>query len=478
MSDQLYSLTPVQMGAATALMGIGLLAACLLTMGQWLIHRRRLATVFLISVEVLLAFYMWAFATVFIHSQTGIFLLQDNNFGWFVVVCLVLGAATMGTNYRYAEAPLLVTLTLAMPPFIAAGGVWVLLTSGALTTSWLCVQVWRDWQLLHRDLSPFSVKGALDRLEHGVAFANFRGRCKFANAAMEGLLGRLGLTSLTNIGTLERQLCQFRFETKSHQAGSDSPNCWEENEDGTSRLRITEPNGRTWVLTHSRIRDGRRSWIQLLAVDVSDYMTLSYRLSAEIDALQARQKRLVRETSRLDEALSRRLILSTRSTIHDTLSQRISFVHRFLEDEVSDDERLRRLQGLLEGLPSDLSQDRVTATPEIWLETLQDLASAAELELHISGDLPPQADKARMFTDVLREAITNVLIHTTSKEMEVRLGQDASGFWIEVSNPSTVETTLTYGTGLSNLESRLEALGGSLSVFTTPRFTLRARLPR
>lgn len=295
---------------------------------------------------------------------------------------------------------------------------------------------------------------------------------------MEGLLGRLGLTSLTNIGTLERQLCQFRFETKSHQAGSDSPNCWEANEDGTSQLRIKEPDGRTWVLTHSRIRDGRRAWIQLLAVDVSDYMTLSYRLSAEIDALQARQKRLVRETSRLDEALSRRLILSTRSTIHDTLSQRISFVHRFLEDEVSDDERLRRLQGLLEDLPSDLSKDRVTATPEIWLETLQDLASAAELELHISGDLPPQADKARMFTEVLREAITNVLIHTTSKEMEVRLGQDASGFWMEVSNPSTMETTLTYGTGLSNLESRLEALGGSLSVFTTPRFTLRARLPR
>ena len=130
MSDQLYNLTPVQMGAATALMGIGLLAACLLTMGQWLIHRRRLATVFLLSVGILLAFYTWAFATVFIHSQTGIFLLKDRNVGWFVVVCLVLGAATMGTNYRYAEMPLLVTLTPAMPPFVTAGGVWVLLTPG------------------------------------------------------------------------------------------------------------------------------------------------------------------------------------------------------------------------------------------------------------------------------------------------------------------------------------------------------------
>ena len=58
MSDQLYNLTSVQMGAATTLMCIGLLAACLLTMGQWLIHRRRLATVFLFSVVILLAFYI------------------------------------------------------------------------------------------------------------------------------------------------------------------------------------------------------------------------------------------------------------------------------------------------------------------------------------------------------------------------------------------------------------------------------------
>ena len=192
MSDQLYNLTPVQMGAATALMGIGLLAACLLTMGQWLIHRRRLATVFLLSVGILLAFYTWAFATVFIHSQTGIFLLKDRNVGWFVVVCLVLGAATMGPNYRYAEVPLLVTLTPAMPPFVTAGGVWVLLTSGALTTSWLCVQVWRDWQLLHSELSPFSVKGALDRLEHGVTFANFRGRSKLPTLRWKGFWGVWG----------------------------------------------------------------------------------------------------------------------------------------------------------------------------------------------------------------------------------------------------------------------------------------------
>ena len=44
MSEQLYSLTPVQLGVATLLLGIGMLAASLLTMSQWLVYRRVLAT--------------------------------------------------------------------------------------------------------------------------------------------------------------------------------------------------------------------------------------------------------------------------------------------------------------------------------------------------------------------------------------------------------------------------------------------------
>lgn len=480
MSEQLYSLTPVQLGAATALLGIGMLAASLLTMSQWLVYRRVLATLFLLSVEVLFAFYMWAFATVFIHSHFGIFLVHDRHFGWFVLVCLCLGLATLTTRYRYTQAPLVVMLIPALPPFVLQGGIWILLTGASLTTSWLLIQVWRDWQLMHRDINAFSVKNAMDQLEHGVAFASLSGHHKLVNATMEGLLGRLGLTSLTNNRVLRRQLCQLSTDVSTANLADDAVqnSQWTQEDNGISSLRVSEPDGHTWLLTHQTIRDERREWNQLLAVDVSNYMALSHQLSEEIASLQERQNLLVSETSRLNEALSRQLVLSTRSTIHDTLSQRISFVHRFLEDGVSDDERLSRLQSLLEDLPTELSQDRVEATPEIWLDTLRDLAAAVDLKLQISGSLPPNANQARMFTEVLREAITNVLIHTTSNEMEVHLGQDASSFWMEVSNPSTVETTLTYGTGLSNLESRLEARGGSLSVFTTPRFTLRARLPR
>ena len=296
---------------------------------------------------------------------------------------------------------------------------------------------------------------------------------------MEGLLDSLNLTSLTRYETLASQLRELATD-KIVPAGIAGQGASEGGigEVTSANFRINDPKGRTWILNRTQLADKGRFLTQMIALDVSKYMSLSQELSDEIDSFQQRQKQLAQETSRLEEALTKRLVLRTRSSIHDTISQRISFVHRFLEDGVADEERLTQLQDLLAKLPIDLSHDRAVIPATVWLATLQDLASSAQLDLQISGDLPAEEDRALLFMQVLREGITNVLIHTTSSEMSVKMWEDAHSYWLEVSNPGMVTTTPSYGTGLSNLEARLEAAGGSLAILTTSSFTLRARLPR
>ena len=467
MSALFYSMPPALLAAGTALMIIATLAACILTMSQWFIHRRPLATGFLLSVTVLFAFYTWGFAVTIINSQAGIFVLNDHHFGWFVLAC------------RSSAAPLLVFLTALLPPIANFGGKWLLLAAGTFSTAWLCVQGWREFQLLLHDLSPFSIKEALDCPQHGALFADSRGHNKLVNSSMEGLLDSLNLTSLTRYEPLAKQLRHLATDkiVPAGIAGQGASNSGIGS--GTSvNFRINDPQGRTWILNRTQLADRGHFLTQLIALDVSRYMSLSQELSDEIDSFQERQKQLAQETARLEEALTKRLVLRTRSSIHDTISQRISFVHRFLEDGVSDEERLAQLQELLAGRPTDLSHDRKLIPAAVWLATLQDLASSAQLDLHISGDLPTPEDRALLFVQVLREGITNVLIHTTSTEMSVKMWEDARSYWLEVSNPGRVTTTPSYGTGLSNLEARLEAVGGSLAILTTPNFTLRARLPR
>ena len=125
-----------------------------------------------------------------------------------------------------------------------------------------------------------------------------------------------------------------------------------------------------------------------------------------------------------------------------------------------------------------MTHNRQQIPASVWLNSLQTLASAVKLDLQIEGQLPTDEYKAHLFLRVLREAITNVLIHTTATEMQVNLGQDGQKFYLEISNPGTVSSPVSYGTGLSGLEARLEAAGGSLQVLTIPIFTLKAYLPK
>ena len=78
-------------------------------------------------------------------------------------------------------------------------------------------------------------------------------------------------------------------------------------------------------------------------------------------------------------------------------SQRISFVHRFLEDGVADGERLLQLQRLLANLPTDLTHNRQQIPASVWLNSLQTLASAVKLDLQIEGQLPTDEHKAHLF---------------------------------------------------------------------------------
>lgn len=328
------------------------------------------------------------------------------------------------------------------------------------------------------DLSPFSVKEALDRLEHGVLFSDSRGHNKLVNLRMERLLSSLNLSPLTRYGTLGKQLRQLATDKIVIGDSYSTPAKSEAEAAENISFRIDDSQGKTWILRRTQISDKHRYFTQLIALDVTNYMTLSQELSDEINDLQARQKRLAKETVRLEEALTSNLVLQTRCSIHDVLSQRISFVHRFLEDGVADGERLSQLQRLLANLPTDLTHNRQQIPASVWLNSLQTLVSAVKLDLQIEGQLPTDEHKAHLFLRVLREAITNVLIHTTATEMQVKLGQDGQKYCLEISNPGTVSSPVSYGTGLSGLEARLEAAGGSLQVLSIPIFTLKAYLPK
>jgi signal transduction histidine kinase len=141
------------------------------------------------------------------------------------------------------------------------------------------------------------------------------------------------------------------------------------------------------------------------------------------------------------------------------------------------DEALETLRDLARGIYPPLLAERGLAA------ALQSQAGKATLPVHVDADgvgRYPQETEAALYFCTL-EALQNVQKYAAASAVEVRLHEDGEQLLVEVTDDGRGfdVTTALRGAGLTNMEDRLEALGGTLLIETSPGHgtTLRATVP-
>lgn len=217
---------------------------------------------------------------------------------------------------------------------------------------------------------------------------------------------------------------------------------------------------------------------------------------------------LLRERSRQDRAIAevRRGIARD---MHDSLSHHLSVIAMYSgalsvrqdldPDEVRESARLiadaarrsgvelREVLTMLrsddQGTVIDPDIDRLVAARGDTAE-LRCLEPVTAEALHRCGAL----EQTTIYRFV-QEAITNAVKHAPGQKVTIKVGFDEADGHLELvaSNPHTglapafragaQQLVTGSGLGLLGLRERMEAMGGDLTVMTTPEFTLRARIP-
>ena len=141
------------------------------------------------------------------------------------------------------------------------------------------------------------------------------------------------------------------------------------------------------------------------------------------------------------------------------------------------DEALETLRDLARGIYPPLLAEKGLAA------ALQSQAAKATLPVHVDADgvgRYPQETEAALYFCTL-EALQNVQKYAGASAATVRLHEDANQLLVEVTDDGCGfdVTTAARGAGLTNMEDRLDALGGTLQIESTPGVgtTLRATVP-
>lgn len=197
-------------------------------------------------------------------------------------------------------------------------------------------------------------------------------------------------------------------------------------------------------------------------------------------AQNARERERTQIATGLHDILGRTLV---------ALALKGEVVHRLAQErpESGRPELARAARGLVD-LAREARADVRSAVTSSWRTTVAEelelaravLADASvELAAEVDGDAVP-AGAEWVLASALREAVTNVLVHSDARRLELGLAREGAWVVLRVYDDGTARVggPVVHGTGLRGVAARCTAVGGRMGTeAASAGFTLTCRVP-
>ena len=250
---------------------------------------------------------------------------------------------------------------------------------------------------------------------------------------------------------------------------------------GEARAVVEVSPAEIRLFVHDEVIVSGRLFERIIGLDVTEYAHAHDRLAQANHLLELAGQELQAQIEEVKKVADNAAYLRMRARVHDVIGQRLSILHRYLEEGRLDDESLEQIDPLLRSIAADLRSGGDTEPAE----QLGDIVHAfglVSVQIDVEGELPSDARVAAAFLQIIREASTNATKHAQAHQVHVRLWQETSEDGavarMTVSNDGApAPVSYREGTGIPGMRHVAQDLGGSLEVHAAQPFTLAVSIP-
>ena len=401
---------------------------------------------------------------------------------WINAAIVIYGVVLM---VHYRRPILLVELLLvaaATPPAVCVmGPAWtaVLVAEAAFFLFRSIAALLMDVRNRQEDITAFSTIETINVIPVGILYLDPKGRPLLMNRCMRKNLVELHMP--TDLGDMSGTWNGLR--KLSMQMPESSRNRVRINLDrfGEARAVIEISPVEIRLFVRDDVMVSGRLFERIIGLDVTEYAHAHDRLAQANHLLELAGQELQAQIEGVKKVADNAAYLRMRARVHDVIGQRLSILHRYLEEGRLDDESLEQIDPLLRSIAADLRSGGASEPAE----QLGDIIHAfglVSVQIDVEGSLPDDARIAAAFLQIIREASTNATKHAQAHQVHVRLWQEApDGCAVErmtISNDgSPAPVSYREGTGIPGMRHVAQDLGGSLEVHTAPPFTLAVSIP-
>lgn len=309
------------------------------------------------------------------------------------------------------------------------------------------------------NISSLSIKEALDIIPDGLLFADKKGRILLENNKITSILYHCGINPLLNAKIIYDKL----KSTKT----SEYCTCV----DMEKALLLRFLNGGAYLVTFTPLKYKNRRYWQLFASDITEEDILTKELGDYTLHLMETQKDIVNALKTIEETQRLKELLRLKSNIHDIIGERLSIIHRFLEDMPEKYASGKKLKELFDNLENELHM-AFSAAPLKTFEDTKNLFEIIGVKINLEGRLPQDENTKSIIIQIIREASTNAVRHGNAKNINVKTYCD-SRFHISIENDGKVpEKDICEGNGIKGIREKLAKIKGELHYETKPQFCL------
>lgn len=377
-------------------------------------------------------------------------------------------------------AELLLVAAVTPPVVYAMGPAWpaVLIAEGAFFLFRSVAALLMDVRNRQEDITAFSTIETINVIPVGILYLDSKGRPLLMNRCMRRNLVELHMpTDLHDMsdtwGGLRKLSAQMP-ESSKNRVRIDLDRF------GEARAVVEVSPSEIRLFACDEVMVSGRPFERIIGLDVTEYAHAHDRLTQANHLLELAGQELQTQIEEVKKVADNAAYLRMRARVHDVIGQRLSILHRYLEEGRLDDESLEQIDPLLRSIAADLrSGDSEPA------EQLGDIVHAfglVSVQIDVDGSLPDDAHVAAAFLQIIREASTNATKHAQAHQVQVRLWQEGSDggaiAHMTVSNDGApAPVSYREGTGIPGMRHVAQDLGGSLEVHATPPFTLTVSIP-
>ena len=390
---------------------------------------------------------------------------------WLNAVIFAYGMVLM-VHYRRPVmlAELLLVAAVTPPVVFAMGSAWttVLIAEGAFFLFRSIAALLMDVRNRQEDITAFSTIETINVIPVGILYLDPRGRPLLMNRCMRKNLVELHMP--TDLGDMSGTWNDLR--KLSMQMPESSRNRVRINLDrfGEARVVVEVSPAEIRLFVHDDVMVSGRLFERIIGLDVTEYAHAHDRLAQANHLLELAGQELQAQIEEVKKVADNAAYLRMRARVHDVIGQRLSILHRYLEEGRLDDESLEQIDPLLRSIAADLRSGGDTEPTE----QLGDIVHAfglVSVQIDVEGELPNDARVAAAFLQIIREASTNATKHAQAHQVHVRLWQegteDGAVARMVVSNDGApAPVSYREGTGIPGMRHVAQNLGGSLEVHT------------